>query len=264
MIVRPIGVVDSGLGGLSVWQTLVRHLPEESYLYFGDSGYCPYGSRTVDDILRRVTRIVDFLVEKECKIVVVACNAITAASIDVLRKNYPVPFVGMEPAIKPASIHTRTGVVGVLATERTLKGKPFSDTRSKYAANVQVIEKAANGLVEKVESLDFDSDSTMQLLNRYIQPMLAENIDHLVLGCTHYPFLQASIRKIVGDGVTVVNPAPAVAQRTSVVLGERKLRHATGEPAGRSIFYTTGDTEKMKHMLLSIEAADCEVLPISL
>ncbi|VTR71043.1 Glutamate racemase [Desulfosarcina cetonica] len=264
MTEQPIGVMDSGLGGLSVWQALIQCLPEENFIYLGDSGFCPYGSKSAAEILPRVTHIVDFLEEKGCKAIVVACNAITAASIDFLRQHYPIPFIGMEPAIKPASVHTRTRAVGVLATERTLQGRLFATTRSKYAQGIRVVAIAGNGLVEQVEVLDFDGDATMDLLRRYLRPMLTENIDHLVLGCTHYPFLAASIRRIVGDGVCIVNPAPAVARHTLSVLEQMQIRHPPNGSVGRSIFYTTGDTEKMKHMLSFIQAADREVTPVRL
>ncbi|MDL2330239.1 glutamate racemase [Desulfosarcina sp. OttesenSCG-928-A07] len=246
---RPIGVMDSGLGGLSVWKELFSLMPDEPYLYLGDSEFCPYGSRSSGEIRDRVAKTVGFLMDHGCKAIVVACNAITAASIDFLRQTYALPFIGMEPAIKPASLNTRTGAVGVLATERTLKGELFSSTRSRYARDICVVEKVGTGLVEKVEALDFDSKETLALLETCIHPMLAHNIDHLVLGCTHYPFLQNAIQTLVGDRVTLVNPAPAVALRTENVLRETNLRsHISGETE-TPVFYTTGDTEKMNRML---------------
>lgn len=259
MTADPIGIMDSGLGGLSVWRALVEQMPEERYLYLGDSAFCPYGSRHPEEIRRRAARGVDFLVTSGCKIVVVACNAMTAASIDFLRKSYPIPFIGMEPAIKPASVNTRTGVIGVLATERTLSGRLFQDTRSKYTRDVEVVTAAGHGLVEQVEALDFDGPQTMALLRRCLAPMMARNIDHLVLGCTHYPFLAAAIRDIIGEGVALVNPAAAVARHTAAVLERCNGRHHGPEAAGRSIFYTTGDTAIMQHMLSLLETPDGEV-----
>jgi glutamate racemase len=258
MQAQPIGVMDSGLGGLSVWRALVERMPDERYVYFGDSAFCPYGSRPAGQITQRATRVVDVMIENGCKLVVVACNAMTAAAIDFLRVTYPIPFIGMEPAIKPASMHTRTGVIGVLATERTLTGRLFRDTRAAWADHIEVVTAAGHGLVEQVEKLDFDGPQTMALLNRYLQPMMARNMDHLVLGCTHYPFLEAAIRRIVGTAVTLVDPAPAVARHTAAVLTQKRLRHR-GKVAGRSIFYTTGNTAIMQHMLSLVPAVEHEV-----
>lgn len=265
---HPIGVMDSGLGGLSVWKELVHLMPDEQYLYLGDSGFCPYGSKSSAEIRERVTRMVDFLMDQDAGVIVVACNAITAASIDFLRARYPVPFIGMEPAIKPASLGTRTGAVGVLATERTLQGALFSTTRSRYAQHIRVVEKAGTGLVEKVEALDFDSDETLALLEACIRPMLEQNIDHLVLGCTHYPFLQDAIRKIAGDGVTLVNPAPAVALRTAAVLDQMRSSEDQGEnqdgSRGETVFYTTGNTEKMDRLVSSLKPGHGDVRFVTL
>jgi glutamate racemase len=181
MSIQPIGVMDSGIGGLTVWQELIKIMPNENYLYFGDSGFCPYGSKDSEEIIPRVKKIINFLIENECKIVVVACNAITAFSIGFLRKNYSIPFIGMEPEIKPALIKTKTKAIGVLATEQALKGKLFYNTKAKYAQGINSIEQVGHGLVEKVEEHDFDSESTMEILKKYLNPMLEENIDFLVL-----------------------------------------------------------------------------------
>jgi glutamate racemase len=264
MSIQPIGVMDSGIGGLTVWQELIKIMPNENYLYFGDSGFCPYGSKDSQEIITRVKTIIDFLIENECKIIVVACNAITASSIEYLRNNYAIPFVGMEPAIKPALMKTKTKAVGVLATEQTLKGRLFYNTKSKYAQGINIIEQVGNGLVERVEANDFDGESTMEILKKYLNPMLEKDIDVLVLGCTHYPFLQESIKKIVGDNVLIVNPAPAVARHTSNILEKMKLRSEFEEIQGISTFFTTGDTEKMKHILSMIKKTNYEVKSISI
>jgi glutamate racemase len=264
MTMRPIGVIDSGVGGLTVWQELATIMPDENYLYFGDSGFCPYGSKDVRDITRRVTKIVDFLIANRCKIVVVACNAITAAAIAFLRSRYPLPFVGMEPAIKPALKKTRTNVIGVLATERTLKGDLFSRTKAAYGRGVEVVEQVGHGLVEKVESLDFDSQSTMAVLRSHIQPMLARNIDVLVLGCTHYPFLQASIKRILGDRIAILNPAPAVAQHTANTLERLRLRRVGHKPPTTSVFYTTGNRDPIERLLAILEADRYDVKSIAI
>jgi glutamate racemase len=263
-IQQPIGVMDSGIGGLTVWQELVKIMPNENYLYFGDSGFCPYGSKDPEEIISRVKKIIDFLIQNGCKIIVVACNAITASSIEFLRKNYPIPFVGMEPAIKPALMKTKTKAIGVLATERALKGQLFYNTKAKYGRGIQIIEQVGHGLVESVEAHDFDSESTMEILKKYLHPMLEKNIDCLVLGCTHYPFLQESIKKILGDNISVLNPAAAVARQTLNVLTKMKLRTEFGPIRGESTFFTTGNTDIMKAILSDITRANCDVESISL
>ncbi len=259
MTKRAIGIMDSGLGGLSVWQELVKIMPDENYIYFGDSGFCPYGSKDPEVIISRVKTIIDFFIDNKCKMIIVACNAITASAIDFLRKNYSVPFIGMEPAIKPALTQTKTGSVGVLATERALKGELFNNTKAKYAKGMTVIEQAGIGLVEKVEELDFESESTLELLRKYIYPMLEKNIDFLVLGCTHYPFLQGAIRKITGDKIAVIDPAPAVARHALNMLKKLNLKKEQGNANGSSVFYTTGDAGKMRDILSIIREADYDV-----
>jgi glutamate racemase len=263
MIKQPIGVIDSGLGGLTVWKELIKIMPNEDYLYFGDSAFCPYGSKDPDEITRRVKSIVEFLIRKNCKILVIACNAITASSIDALRKNYPIPFIGMEPAIKPALLKTKTKAIGVLATERALKGNLFFNTKKKYAAGIDVIEQIGSGLVEKVEALDFNSEPTREILKKYLSPMIEKNIDHLVLGCTHYPFLQESMKNILGENVVIIDPAPAIAQQTSNILKQIKRKTKNETVSGHSIFLTTGDTGKLQSMLAMITKLSYEVHPIS-
>ena len=249
MIKQPIGIIDSGLGGLTVWKELVRTMPNEDYLYFGDSGFCPYGSKDPEEITRRVKTIIDFLIRENCKIIVVACNAITASSIDILRKIYTIPFIGMEPAIKPALLKTKTKVIGVLATERALKGNLFFNTKQKYAKGIKIIEQIGKGLVEKVEALDFHSESTMGILKHLLNPMIESNIDFLVLGCTHYPFLKESMKKILGGEVVIIDPAPAIAQHTANILKQVKQKKSLEIQKGRSTFLTTGDTNKMQFVL---------------
>lgn len=218
-----IGVFDSGVGGLSVWNEIVKILPDEEIIYFGDSAYCPYGRKTREEIISRVTKIVDFLIDKGCELIVVACNTVTAAAIDYLRNSYCIPFVGMEPALKPAVLNSKTGVVGVLATHGTLKGELYHRTLHKYAAETKVLEQAGDGLVELVESGEIDSDRGETLLRRYIIPMIEQKADHIVLGCTHYPFLIDQIKHIAGDSVTIVNPAPAVAKHTAEILEHKRI-----------------------------------------
>jgi len=264
MTKQPIGIIDSGLGGLTVWKELVQLMPNEDYLYFGDSGSCPYGSTDSEEITRRVTTIVNFLIGNKCKMIVIACNAITASSIDVLRKQFQTPFIGMEPAIKPALLKTKTNVIGVLATERALKGNLFFTTKEKYAKGIEIIEQIGAGLVEKVEALDFHSESTVNILKNYLIPMKEKNIDVLVLGCTHYPFLQESMKEILGDKVVIIDPAPAVARHASNILKQMHIKMTPEILKGQSTFLTTGDINKMKSILSLMDASTHDVRSISI
>ena len=238
-----IGVYDSGVGGLSVWKELLKELPQESYIYVSDAGFCPYGPKSKEEIRGRAIAVTDYLIANGTDIVVVACNTATAAAIEYLRGHYNIPFVGMEPAVKPAAINTRTGAIGVLATKGTFKGELYLRTLHKFASNAKVIEQVGEGLVELVESGDVDSTRARALIGKYIIPMLEENVDHIVLGCTHYPFLEKIVREFSGDGVEIVNPAPAVARRVAQVL-EGKMKMNEDGSVGKKIkghFVTTGD-----------------------
>jgi len=248
-----VGVFDSGVGGLSVWRELLKELPNCNYEYLSDNAYCPYGPREQGEIVERVYKAVDFLITKGVSIIVIACNTATASAIDVLRKNYKIPFIGMEPAVKPAAIHSKTGVIGVLATKATLQGRLYNNTLENYASDTLVLEKVGAGLVEAVESDRTDSPQTRELLRSYIEPMLDAGADHIVLGCTHYPFLTEEIRKITGDKVTIIDPAPAVAKHTFLVMLERGLMAdtiSTGDSFTN--FYSTGETKTLKKLARSI------------
>lgn len=255
-----IGLFDSGVGGLSVWREMVKVLPNERYLYVSDSGHCPYGPKSKEEIIARAVAITDFLISHGAEIIVVACNTATAAAIEYLRRHYSIPFVGMEPAVKPAALSTRTGVIGVLATKGTFKGELYLRTLHKFASNAKVIEQVGEGLVELVESGDINSDNARQLISRYVVPMLEQNADHIVLGCTHYPFLENLIRDYTGDGVKIVNPAPAIAKRAAELLEYR--RSASGrsqEFLSSNVFVTTGNNlSLLQSMVQQIDAGICE------
>lgn len=231
---------DSGLGGLSVWKEVTKLLPRESVVYFADSGNCPYGTRSEEEITQLCRRIVDHLLSKGCKLIVVACNTATSAAIAQLRSEYNVPFIGMEPAVKPAALHTRTGNIGILATQGTLNGKLFNETKNRFAENVQVHMQVGHGLVELVEKGMNESPEAEEALRKYIGPMIDNNVDHIVLGCTHYPFLEKLIHKIAGSKMTILDPAPAVALQTRRKLEEFDLL-ADASHSARYSFYTTGD-----------------------
>lgn len=241
----PIGIYDSGLGGLTVWREVRRLLPHEALVYLGDGKNCPYGSRPKEEIRALADEAVGTLVAEGCKLVVVACNTATAAAISYLRSHYPVPFVGMEPAVKPAALTSRTGVVGVLATANTFKGSLYRDTVMKYASGIHIVEKVGRGLVEAVERGEVPSE----LIRRYVGEMTAEGADVIVLGCTHFPFLQEEVERAAGPGVRIINPAPAVARQTARVL------HSPAEGGGTAVFYSTGDTTVLKSTVLSIDPA---------
>ena len=223
---RPIGVYDSGLGGLTVWRELRRQLPSESLVYLGDGKNCPYGSRPREQIVHLADEAVAYLITQGCKMVVVACNTATAAAIDFLRAKYPdLPLVGMEPAVKPACLNTKSGVVGVLATERSLDGDLFRRTAARYGRGVEVVAAPGTGFVELVESDREQTPEAEACVGRAMAGMLDRGADQIVLGCTHYPFLLPVIERIVaGRGVTVIDPSPAVARRTAQLLDRYGLR----------------------------------------
>ena len=229
----PIGVFDSGLGGLTVWREVRRALPAESLVYLGDGKNCPYGSRPREEVRRLADEAVAFLVAQGCKLVVVACNTATAAAIDFLREKYaPMPIVGMEPAVKPACLATRSGVVGVLATERSLDGELFRRTAARYGDGVDLVTAPGRGFVELVEN-DLEATPEAEATVRAaVAEMLEHGADQIVLGCTHYPFLLPVLERVVaGRGVTVVDPSPAVARRVVQLLDRYGLHVA---PAHRA------------------------------
>ena len=238
----PIGVFDSGVGGLSVWREIVRQFPAEDTIYFADQAHIPYGSRSLDEVRGYTEAITRFLLHCGAKIIVVACNTASGAALHGLRDTFPdVPFVGMEPAVKPAAERTRTGKVGVIATPATFQGDLFASLVERFASDVELHTQACPGLVEAVETGALDTPETEKLLRRYLEPLLDAGIDHLVLGCTHYPFLQAAIQRITGPDVTLIDPAPAVARQVGRVLAVRGLLAPNGR-IGQHRFYTSGDT----------------------
>jgi len=210
-----IGIFDSGLGGFSVLREIVKILPHEHYVYYADSANCPYGEKTPEFIIDRAVEISRLLMDKGVDIIVVACNTATAAAISSLRKQWPdFPFIGMEPAVKPAALKTRSGVIGVLATAGTLKGGNYLDLREKYSDTVKVTEHVGKGFVEIVEKGIPDLGQARVTVESALRPLLDQGADTIVLGCTHYPFLMPIIKEIAGPSVNIIDPAPAVAQQT--------------------------------------------------
>jgi glutamate racemase len=234
-----IGVFDSGLGGLSILREIVRQLPHQDILYFADSAHVPYGHRDIGEILLFSMSITSFLIEQGAGIVVVACNTASAAALYDLRARFDLPIVGMEPAVKPAAERTHSQHVGVIATEATFQGELFARLVERFARDTVVHTQACPGLVERVEAGLVDDAETEAMLRRYLGPMLAEGIDSLVLGCTHYPFLRPAIERVVGPAVAVIDPAPAVARQTGRVLAGRGGLREQG--SGQVTYFTSGD-----------------------
>lgn len=233
-----IGIFDSGVGGLSVFREIRKVLPEQSYIYYSDNAHCPYGEKGRDYIIDRARQITRFLLDKGCEIIVVACNTATAAAICSLREEFPVRFIGMEPAIKPAAKSTRSGIVGVLATAGTLKATKYLDTREKWAQNVTIVEHIGQGFVELVENGKISGPEAESIVGTSLIPLLEAGADTIVLGCTHYPFLTDTIKKIAADTfpereVTVIDPAPAVAKHLMEVMQQEGI--AQTSPSGYSI-----------------------------
>lgn len=251
----PIGVFDSGIGGLSVAHAIQQRLPHESIVYIADSRHAPYGEKTDDYIYQRMALISQWLLSQGVKVIVVACNTATTAAISRLRAQFPIPIIGVEPGVKPAVLASKTGVVGVLATPRTLQTPAFSTLASRFAAQARVELQACPELVRKIEALDFDSEQMRALLHSYIAPLLTKGADTLVLGCTHYNFVAPTIASVAGKNITIIRTEAAVAQEV-----ERRLQQigllAPSQHIGRHRFYTSGDLALFSQQLAVVWQAD--------
>ncbi len=220
---HPIGVFDSGIGGTSILREIVKLLPNEDIVYLADSKNAPYGERSKEAILALCKKNVDWLLAAECKLIVVACNTATTNAIKSLRKDYNIPFIGIEPAIKPAALKSQTHTIGVLATKGTLSSQLFHKTAELYSKNTTIIEVVGKGLVEYIESGDFDSINLQHLLKSFVNPLIEANIDYLVLGCSHYPYLIPLLKKIVPKRIQIIDSGAAVAIQTKQVLADKDL-----------------------------------------
>ena len=247
----PIGVFDSGVGGLSVLHAIRRELPAEHLLYMADSGNAPYGDRDAGFIIDRATAISEFLLASGVKAIVVACNTATVVAVEKLRSWCPVPIVAMEPAIKPASRCTRSGVVGVLATSQTLASSRVAQLCADYGSDVEILLTACPGLVEQVELAELASETTRSLLLSYISPLLEAGADTIVLGCTHYPFLGRLIRQIVGPDVFIVDPAAAVARELARRLGTNRTPLLPGR-AAEERFFSSAPSEQARLVMSAL------------
>ncbi|WP_295623104.1 glutamate racemase [uncultured Lamprocystis sp.] len=236
---QPIGVFDSGVGGLTVLKEIRRELPAENLLYIADSGYAPYGDKPLEVIEARALVLTEFLIARGAKAVVVACNTATGAAARLLRARYPVPIIAMEPAVKPALGLTRSGVIGVLATRATLASPSFSLLLERLGAGARFLLQPCPGLVERVEAGDLDSETIRALLADYLNPLLARGADTVVLGCTHYPYLTPVIQDLAGPAVTVLDSGAAVARQVRHRLESVGLLADPGR-SGAERFWTSG------------------------
>lgn len=260
---HPLGIFDSGVGGLSVLKEIRKHLPRESIHYFADSCNCPYGSKTEAETLFLARKNIEFLLDRGCKLIVIACNTVTAVAIDCFRSEYDVPFIGMEPALKPAAMQTRTKKIGVLATENTFNGRLFKQTFEKYAHGIDVFVQPGYGLVELVEQGAQDSETARTLLAEYLLPMMEKGADTLVLGCTHYPFLKETILQVTGNGVTIIDPADAVAVQTKKILTRFDLM-SLDRTDPEFHFHTTGDKTVLEKFLCRMMDRLYTIEPVTL
>ena len=241
---RPIGIFDSGVGGTSIWKEIHQLLPSEKTIYLSDSKYAPYGIKTQEEIISLSIKNTEKLLAMNCKLIVVACNTATTNAIKVLRSSYKVPFIGIEPAIKPAALKSSNKAIGILATRGTLTSELFSQTSEIYTKDIEVIEVEGNGLVELIESGKKDSEEAENLLKRLLRPMLQARIDYLVLGCSHYPYLIPLLKRILPEDVQIIDSGEAVARQTKAILLKNGLLNTEerNQTAGVLHKYRTGGT----------------------
>ncbi len=251
----PIGIFDSGVGGTSIWKEVVKMLPYESTIYLADSANAPYGEKSKEEILHLSIKNTELLLNRGCKIIIVACNTATTNAIDYLREQYSVPFIGIEPAIKPAAFHTKTKKVGVLATKGTLSSSLFHNTSKLFAEGITVLEQEGKGLVELIEANKVESTEMRELLTTFLNPMLAQHIDCLVLGCTHYPYLIPVLKEILPDDITIIDSGEAVARQTKTIL-ERNGLLAPEMNHPKHVLYTNKDVDILKSF---VDGPNCEV-----
>ncbi|MDF0715723.1 glutamate racemase [Muricauda sp. 334s03] len=245
---KPIGIFDSGVGGTSIWKEVAKMLPRENTIYLADSANAPYGEKSKEEIQRLSIKNTEFLLGRGCKIILVACNTATTNAIDYLRSHYDVPFIGIEPAIKPAALHTKTKKIGVLATKGTLSSSLFHNTSKLYAEGITILEQEGKRLVELIEAGKIQSDEMKELLIGFLQPMLDQNMDCLVLGCTHYPYLIPVLKDILPEHINIIDSGEAVARQTKAILEQNSLlsdRNVQPE----HIFYTNANIAVIEDLI---------------
>ena len=248
MQTNPIGIFDSGIGGTSIWKEIHSLLPYENTIYLADSANAPYGIKGKEAIIDLSIKNTEYLIHQGCKLIVVACNTATTNAISLLRKNYEIPFIGIEPAIKPAALNSKTKAVGILATKGTLTSELFNTTTSLYAHGLQVVEQVGEGLVELIEIGKVNSEEIKMLLKAYLKPMLEANIDYLVLGCTHYPYLIPLLLEMLPKHIKIIDSGEAVARQTKAVLEKHHLLN-TQTTTSKNTFFTNGNPEILKGIL---------------
>ncbi len=244
---NPIGLFDSGIGGTSIWKEVHALMPNENTIYLADSKNAPYGLKSKDEIIALSFKNTEFLLENNCKIIVVACNTATTNAIKELRAKYDVPFIGIEPAIKPAALQSKTQTIGILATKGTLNSELFHKNVANHP-DVTIIEQIGHGLVQLIENGDMDSAEMEDLLKSYLNPMVEKNIDYLVLGCSHYPYLIPQIKKIISPQIKIIDSGEAVAKQTQKILEQNNLLNLSKRKSSQ-IFYTNSEPEVLKNIL---------------
>lgn len=244
---NPIGFFDSGIGGITIWKEFDKILPHENTIYLADSKNAPYGQKTSEEIIFLSEKNTEFLLNRNSKIVVVACNTATTNAIDHLREKYKVPFIGIEPAIKPAALNSKTGKIGVLATKGTLTSKLFHKAVKSYE-NVEIIDQIGYGLVPLIEAGKIDSEEIKNLLKEYLSAMVQQNIDYLVLGCTHYPFLTDLIKTMLPDHIQIIDSGIAVAKHGKLILEKSGLLNSQ-KTVGIKEFYINADETVLKSLI---------------
>ncbi len=237
---QPIGIFDSGIGGTSIWKEIATLLPYENTIYLADNKNAPYGTKTKDDIVKLSIKNVERLLAYDCKIIVVACNTATTNAIKILRTTFDIPFIGIEPAIKPAALYSQTKRIGVLATKGTLSSELFAKTSDLYTNDIEILEVIGSGLVDLIEANKIDSKEMYSLLSSYIQPLIDKGIDYLVLGCTHYPYLTSILKQILPSQIHIIDSGLAVAKQTQHILESHQLSQTT-TLTGTHLLYSNHD-----------------------
>ncbi len=251
---NPIGIFDSGVGGTSIWKEIQKMLPNENTIYLADSKNAPYGEKTPEQILQLSIKNTELLLDKGCKIIVVACNTATTNAIDQLREEYQVPIIGIEPAIKPAALQSSSKTVGILATKGTLSSRLFHSTSENHAKGIKIIEREGAGLVPLIEQGKIASEEIRNLLQIYLKPMLDEGIDYLVLGCTHYPYLMPILKELLPVNVQIIDSGEAVARQTKAILLKTDLINPS-KKRGKHKFYINLDVHVLNDLLEDSKAS---------
>ncbi|MEN8902179.1 MAG: glutamate racemase [Nonlabens sp.] len=254
---NPIGFFDSGVGGTSVWKEVIELLPHENTIYLADSKYAPYGRKSREDIISLCIKNTEFLLKQNCKLIAVPCNTATTNAISYLRAHYDVPFIGIEPAIKPAAIQTDTKKVGILATKGTLSSELFNKTHKEFTQNVNTIEIVGTGIVELIEAGKKDTEEMRDLLVGITEPFMISGIDYLVLGCSHYPYIKEMLQDLLPRRVRIIDSGAAVARQTLHILKEQNLLNESVKP-GEHILYSNLQTQTLDS--LTSEIANREVV----